>query len=547
LVLTGVLTLLFAGVLLAGMTARAYAAGASPVAQQDDSGNDDGPGDDGPGDDRIDVYGLIVTMPEGTLVGEWTIGEKSYTATEQTEFDQEEGAFAPGVCVKVETARDSDVALEIDSEPLGDCNKGGDDDDDGDHGDDDGLEFKGIVEITPTDTLTGLWTISGKVYTVTEQTEFQQKYGRIEVGACVKGELAADSSYVRELKSKRDVFCRHGDDDGGDDDGIGRGELYAKVNSIPDGLIGDWVIGSLTITADANTEFDQRRGEFTVDGFVKVEFVILQDGTFLAKEIKTVGTAEDDDDDHGPGHGHGDDDIEHQAVAFGVIGSLPEGGSAGLWQIGGVTYTVTISTELEARHGAFEVGRNVRVKYWVNEAGDRVAKQIKSMPPAAGGNPQGVLKLVGFVEAMPADGFIGEWSVGGVVFVADARSEFDEEDGMLAVGAFVEVKYKLENGTRRILELETHVMPGGGDDDHIGEVEQMDDSLAAADADGVLATTWRIGGRSYIVTDATMLGNVAVGDTVLVNSYVDAAGAQVATRISDVTLDNLIFLPAALK
>jgi hypothetical protein len=71
----------------------------------------------------------------------------------------------------------------------------------------------------------------------------------------------------------------------------------------------------------------------------------------------------------------------------------------------------------------------------------------------------------------------------------------------------------------------------------------MDDSLAAAGA--AATTTWQIGGREYVVTDATMVGNVATGDTVLVNSYTDATGAQAATRISDVTLDNLLFLPAA--
>ena len=36
---------------------------------------------------------------------------------------------------------------------------------------------------------------------------------------------------------------------------------------------------------------------------------------------------DDDENDNGPGqgHGHGRDDIEHQAVAFGVVDSLPDG------------------------------------------------------------------------------------------------------------------------------------------------------------------------------------------------------------------------------
>ncbi len=410
----------------------------------------------------------------------------------------------------------------------------------------DGSEFRGIVEVIPANTI-GEWTISGKPYTITDQTEIREPFGPIAVDSCVVGELSGDATYVRELRSARDFACKQGG--GGDNGGntAGHGELYAKLVSFPDGLIGEWVIGSLTFTATANTEFSEKNGPFTVGEFVKVEFVVQQDSSLLAKEIKTVALPHDDGENEGPGHGHGHD-IEHHAVAFGAIETVPDGGGEGVWQVGGITYTVTISTELEPQHGALDVGQNVRVKYWLDENANRVAKQIKSMPPAAGGNPQGELKLVGFVEAMPpaADGFVGSWTVAGVELAADANSQFDEEDGVIDVGTFVKVKYRMDGTTRVIVEMEAHVMPGGGDDDHIGKVEQMNDSLAAV-AMGASTSTWVVGGRSYVVTDATMAGTVATGDTVLVHSYTDASGAQVATRISNVTLDNLLFLPAAAR
>lgn len=416
----------------------------------------------------------------------------------------------------------------------------------------DGHEFRGIVEVIPENRI-GEWTISGKQYKVTEQTEITDQYGTIAVDSCVVGEMSSDNTYVRELKSAREYACKQGADDNGGDNGgsnQGRGELYAKLVSFPDGLIGEWVIGTLTFTADANTEFSEKNGPFTVDEYVKVEFVVLQDNSLLAKEIKTVALPHDDGDDdgpdHGPGHGHGE--IEHQAVAFGAIETIPDGGAEGVWQIGGITYTVTISTELATKNGVLEVGQNARVKYLLDDNGNRVAKQIKSMPPAAGGTPQWELRVVGFVEAMPpeADGFIGNWTVAGVELVADANSKFDEEDGVIDVGTFVKVKYRMDGTTRVIVEMESHVMPGGGDNDHIGECQSMDDNATAA-AVGAAATTWQIDGRSYVVTDATMVGSVAVGDTVLVNSYTDASGAQVATRITNVTLDNLLFLPAAAR
>lgn len=426
-------------------------------------------------------------------------------------------------------------------------------DDGGDHGDDSD-EFKGRVEDKPDEaSLIGLWTISGKVYNVTDQTEIEQKFGAFveatdeHPGTCVIGEMSSDGTYVRELRSKRDVVCKnlHGDD--GDDDDQAHGKVYGKLAIIPDGLKGEWYIEGLEdkpFIADDDTEFDQKNGSFEEGGYVKIEFVVLQDGTFLAKEIKSVNVAHEDDDD-GPGHGQ-DDEIGHHAVAFGPIGGLPGGlAGPGMWTIGGITYNVKSSTDLDPQHGAFAQGTNVRVKYFVDDNGSRVATHIKSMPPAAGGYDPWNLKLAGFVTEMPDTKvtFVGEWVVGGVTVVADENSRFEEEDGTFVLNAFVEVKYHMDGSTRRIVEMEAHVMPGGGGDNHIGKVERMDDSMAGADTSA--ASAWRIGGRDYVVSDITMVGNAAPGDTVLVNSYTDTGGGQVATRITAVTLDNLLFLPAA--
>jgi hypothetical protein len=72
----------------------------------------------------------------------------------------------------------------------------------------------------------------------------------------------------------------------------------------------------------------------------------------------------------------------------------------------------------------------------------------------------------------------------------------------------------------------------------------MDDSLASA----AVTANWTIDGRSYVVTDATAVSNgMAVGSTVVVNSYAAADGTQVATRISSVTLDNMLYMPTAIK
>ena len=523
-----VLTAIAAGLMLSlfGVVSQAQAAGA-PVVEQDvptEGSHDD-----------IEVRGRIEVMPASGLIGEWTIGGSTYTTVAETEFDQEEGAFAVGVCVKLHLKQDRITLREMDSEPAGDCSGSGGDDDD-----EDGREVYGIVETMPMTGFVGSWVISGGTYTVTAQTEIKQKYGPIEVGSCVEVELTQDESAVRELQSKRDANCNDDDDS---DPGIGRGELYARLVSFPPDLIGQWVIGVITMTADANTEFKQRNGAFTVGEYVKAEFRIQADGTFLAREIKTINTRGDDDDDDGPGRG--DDDVRHDGKAFGVIDSVPAG-NLGIWQIGGISYTVTISTVLDDDRGALIAGQTVKVKYWTDDQNNRTALAIKAMPERAGGD-QGLLKLVGYVQALPSDGFVGDWTVGGVDFVADANSRFEEEHGLLALDVFVQVKYKMQDGARLIVKLETHVLPGGGDDDHYGRVDRMDDSLAASAANEPTAT-WIVDGRSYIVTDATdVSSDLAVGSTAIVNSYAAADGTQVATRIDSVTLDNMLYLPTASK
>jgi hypothetical protein len=143
---------------------------------------------------------------------------------------------------------------------------------------------------------------------------------------------------------------------------------------------------------------------------------------------------------------------------------------------------------------------------------------------------------------MPATGYVGLWIVSGVEFSGTAQSKFEEDHGVLTVGAYVEVEYRVVNGVRVIHEMETEVPPGAGDDDFVGTVESLDDSALAA---GVAAnSTWVIGGRSFVATASTRVdSNLAANDTAWVNSYTAADGTQVMTRVEGVTLDTSLYLP----
>jgi len=532
---------------LLGLQATAQAADASTVGVEQ-NGNGNGGGNDAQG-----IYGIATEIPAG-LVGTWTISGTQYVATGTTEFDTLNGDFVAPVCVKVHLVDGSTTeARQIETQPSADCSpasNGGD----GNGGDENDREIRGIVEVTPTtggtpnlSTLIGVWTISGKPYTTTAQTEFKQEYGPLGVGACVKVHLKADGATVREMETARDVHCS-GAEDHGEHHGQAHGELFAAIVSFPaDPFVGDWVIGNITVTADITTEFKQANGAFAVGTLVKVEFIVNADSSFLATEIKTAVSPDGGDhhDDEGDHDNEGHHDYMDDAKAFGIINAVTSTVPS-VWQIGGISYTVTISTELDAERGPFVVGQNVKVEYTVDADGNRTAKEIKSMPAGAGGSENGHSKLVGFVETAPPSGFVGEWRIGGVSFTADLTSTIEEEHGLLVEGAFVEVEYSITNNVRLISKLETCVPPGAGDDDHAGKVEQMDDNSMAAAAGA--NSTWRVGGRNFTVTPATTVSSgVTKNSLAVVNSYTAADGSQVATRINSVTLNSLLFLPTARK
>lgn len=489
-------------------------------------------------DDQPTFYGLVEQMPAGGPIGDWVIDGQAVVATAQTEFDETEGPIAVGVCVKVVlVSQGSTTAREIDSEPDDDCNGDGDGED--------GAEVYGVVESMPISGTIGAWTVSSKVYTVTAQSELKQEYGAFDIGRCVKIHLVAGTTdTVREMETERSYKCDGSDDDDGSEPPagvIGKGELYGELKSFPQDLIGIWEVGTLIFTATTDTEFKTKNGPFTVGETVKVEFYILQDGTFLAREIKTAMPDWDDDD-------QGDDDHEGdqhggrgEGHAFGVIEQLPAGGLIGTWVVAGIPYTVTEHTELKARGGTFAISETVKIEFRLDSSGGRVAKEIKLKSGQGGSMPE-ASTFVGFVEAMPETGYVGLWIVSGAEFSGTMQSKFKEDHGVLTVGAYVKVEYRTVDGVSIIHEMETEVPPGAGDDDHIGTVESMDDSVLAAGA--AVNSTWVIGGRSFVVTPSTRVdGSLTTSGTAWVNSYAAPDGTQVATRIAGITLDKTLYLP----
>jgi len=146
------------------------------------------------------------------------------------------------------------------------------------------------------------------------------------------------------------------------------------------------------------------------------------------------------------------------------------------------------------------------------------------------------IEFTGAVQAMPASGLIGNWTIAGKTVQTNASTEFDQENGQLAVGAVVTVEGTLQSdGSVLAEQIEVKVgvgappPPGGGEDE--GEFTGAIQSLPAS---GLLGT-WQVAGRAVQVVSTTTLeqenGGFAVGAIVEVEGLPDANGVIVASKI----------------
>jgi hypothetical protein len=401
-----------------------------------------------------------------------------------------------------------------------------------------GQELKGRIEAMPASGLLGEWVIAGRTFLVTEATRIREDKGPVRVGVCVEVEYTSDAApfLAKKIATKSDDDCPPA---GGGTTPTptttpvagARRELYGIIESFPAGLIGTWQIGGMAFVADASTQFKQERAAFAVGVLVEVHFTTDAAGINRAQKIesKTAGS--------------GGAAIGAEGHAFGTVEAMPTGSLVGTWRIGGVDYTATTATRFEQNDGPLGIGAWAKVEYALAANGTRMARKIETTSTASNPSQPQRAKAFGFVQQRPGTGYVGTWVVGGVAYTADQGTQFDETCGLLAIGAYVEVEYT-PDGSNRIHELKTHVPPGAGSEDRIGVIQQMGAPGYRLSAANVV---WVIEDVSYQVLPATVLddsrGPLTVGNTAVVNSYVDGNGNRIATQIRSVNPVHRFYLP----
>jgi hypothetical protein len=542
--------------------------------------------DDDDDDHATQTYGRVYSFP-ADLVGSWVIDGVSYTATSQTEFEQEDGVFGVGVCVEVKYDPATNDAYEIETEDDYEC--------DGDDQEPSNLrQTYGIVVNFPAD-LIGEWVVDETTYMTTAVTEFEEDDGPFFIGGCVEVKYDPnDNNTVYELETSDSDDC--GDDDDDDSNDPER-KAFGLLESRPEGTqLGEWIIGGQRYQANDQTEFDNDDdGEFVVGACLSVEYIVTDAGN-IAREIEVEelykcqnGTAanrysgtlesfpaslygvwvidgfmfttdaatEFDDDDETYVVGNcikvkyvtrdginkvielekdddcdGDDDQDGAYnKLYATLDSFPSE-LIGAWGIGGQTFTATAVTEFEQEDdGPFAVGKCVSAEYdqqlLLHEVETEDDYKCRDEQNAT------VFKLYGTVSQLPLDPFIGQWLIAGQTIQATASTEFQQEYGLFGVGVFVEVKYVLDGDTAVALEIETHVAPDAGLQGDFGLLNNFDDTDAWQN--------WVISGQTYQADPALDIDRQPqVNGRVFYRSYTALDGQQYLSSIT-ATTDN--FLP----
>jgi hypothetical protein len=468
-----------------------------------------------------EASGILVSFPED-LVGTWVVDTTTYTATANTRFEQEEGPFAVGGCVEVKYDPRTFEAKEIETQESRDC--GGQAEE----------YFYGFIDQVPAaftqtvasqPSITGTWVISGIEFISTPRTELETDHGPLVVGACAKVQYRVVNglNIAHQIESEWPFHCLGP---------VAFNQIYGKVASFPPDLFGTWVISTtgnipFNFMTDPSTQFKDKHQDFATGVCVRVKYY-TDDGVNHAVQVSATKD-------------HLCRMVEAPALSklVATVEMMPTGTYTGTWMLAGVVFTATEKTHFETDNHPLAVGDCVEAKYDATGGAMllfQVEKEETEHCRADNGLPR--FKVYGVVEMLPLSGtFTGTWQISGISMEANSTTLFEQEHGLLALGAYVSAKFTYDagSGERTALKIETHVAPGYGWWHHFGRLESYQ---PATSQDGY--SVWNIGGIKFLGDPGMETGmSIKIGSLVAVNAYQEGTNL-VATRI---LAANSIFLP----
>lgn len=413
--------------------------------------------------------------------------------------------------------------------------------------------FYGLVTSRPSG-LVGTWVLGTRSFLANNSTEFQFVTGPLNVGVCAKVKYVSSggTDIALEIESEPASDCSgitatptatpNGTPTATPSvtstptpaDGF-TNRAYGILSQFPSNLIGAWIVNGTSYTTTTATEFHQDSGAFANGVCVKVKYT----GQNVALEIETEPTS----DCSGGSGGGQPPSLPGLSKVYATIGSLPASPFVGAWMIGGLAYQAISSTQFKQERGTFAKGACVEAKY-TSASGTNTLVEVESheaykCQSMIGDNPAPVFESYGVVEQFPAS-LRGDWQVSAISYTTDLSTTFQQEHGTFALGAFVEVKYRVVNNVRVAVKIETHVEPGAGQGNSAGQLDTR-----PSDDWG----TWIVDGQPYQgdhaieveihSSSSQRLSPLAV-QKVSVNYYV-SGGIRYATSIRELTRQ--VFMP----
>ncbi len=226
----------------------------------------------------------------------------------------------------------------------------------------------------------------------------------------------------------------------------------------------------------------------------------------------------------------------------GTISALPSSGLTGDWTVAGKTVHVTALTEIRQDDGAAAVGAVVEVRGSLHADGsvDASRIEVKVAAPGAGGNPE-ENDFVGAIQSLPGTAsLIGDWTVGGKTVHVTASTRLNQEDGVFAVGASVEVKGAARaDGSIDATQIELKSgVPGGppsGETNFRGVIESLPGTGVVGD--------WKVSGKTVHVTAVTRVEQSS--GTLMVGAFVEVQGTTRSDGSIDAVKIEVKFAPPA--
>lgn len=442
-----------------------------------------------PGDkDDVEFSGFIEGLPSGGLVGDWVVGGRTVHVSNSTRIKMQDGLVALTVFVEVKGSQQADgsvTATEIEVKNPPQVGRK--------------VEFQGNIQTLPAGGLIGDWVVSGRTVHVRNDTRIKDKddvVAAVGVFVEVKGALQPDGSV-----NATEIDLEAGP-------GVIREVKFSGfISALPaGGLIGDWMVSGHAMHVTSDTRIKLEQGLIVLNAFVEVEGFLQEDGSVDVSEID-VKVA--------PG--------SERQIDFEVfVQTLPPSGLIGNWIVEGRTVHVSAATHIKQEQGVIAVGAFVEVRGLLQSDGSVNATEIDV--EATPGSPR-QFEFEGFADGLPDGGLIGDWVVRGHTVHVSSTTRVQQEQGVVALHAFVEVRGLLQpDGSINAIQIEVEASPVlGGKIKFQGFVDQL--PLAGLIGD------WVVSGRTV---------HVRVDTNIKLKKRILAAGSLVEVKgilLANGTLD----------